>query len=97
MSLFGPLTTRHVFDDGAKMSVLHRYALRLEVSGRSVDIGFEQALEPGVDRLIHEESILVWNGSEGELAVTPAEREAILEKVEEYCKAKRLTYRVIHP
>jgi hypothetical protein len=95
MSILDRLTTKHRFADGAKMSVLHRYALRLEIGGRVVDFGFEQALEPGVDRLIHEGSILKWVGPSGEMIVTPAERAAVVAKAEEYCRVKGLAYRVV--
>ena len=60
-----------------------------------MDLGFEQALEPGVDRLIHEGSIRIWNGPRGDTHVTSAERSEILARVEEYCRVKGLTYRVI--
>ncbi len=78
------------------MLVLHRYALRFEIDGRSIDIGFEQALEPGVDRLIHEDSILLWNASGKETNVTSTERAAILARVEQYCAVKGFAYRITH-
>jgi hypothetical protein len=76
------------------MSVLHRYALQFALGERSINIGFEQAFEPGVDRLIHEESIVQWNEPIGE-AVTPEERIATLGRVEQYCAAKGLSYRIV--
>ena len=94
MSLLDRLTTKHKFPDGATLRELHRYALRFELGNRSVDIGFEQALEHGVDRLIHEESVVQWNGSNGE-AVTPEERAAIIDRVRQYCAVKGLTYRIV--
>ena len=60
-----------------------------------MEIGFEQALEPGVDRLIHEGTIQVWRTPQGDVPVTPAERSAIVERVIEYCKIKEMTYRVV--
>jgi hypothetical protein len=95
MSVFDRLTTRHTFDDGAKASVLHRYALRLEVGDRTIDIGFEQALEPGVDRLIHGGSIQAWDTPAGGLPVAANERAEILARVIHYCEVKGLTYRVV--
>jgi hypothetical protein len=89
------LTTKHTFPDGTRISVIHRYALRYQVGERSVDIGFEQALEHGIDRLIHEASISTWSGPGGESAVTGAERAEISAKVKEYCRAKGLTFQVI--
>ena len=95
MSLLDKLTTTHTFPDGARVSLLHKYALRYESGGRSVEVGFEQALEPAVDRLIHENSIVSWVGPAGETSVTIAERTQILARLEEYCRAKGLTYRVV--
>ena len=95
MRLLDRLTTKHKFRDGSTLSFLHKYALRYQAGDRSAAVGFEQAFEPGVDRLIHESSILTWMGPRGDMAVTPAERADILAKVEEYCRVKALTYRVV--
>ena len=89
------MTTKHTFPGGEKASLLHRFALKLEVGERFVEVGFEQAFEPGVERLIHEGSIRVWKTQQGDLSVSSAERSAILERVIEYCKIKELTYRVV--
>jgi hypothetical protein len=95
MRIVDRITTKHRYADGAKMSVLHRYALRYEIGDRVVDFGFEQALEPGVDRLIHESSILKWIGPSGEMIVTSFERVEVVARAEEYCRVKGLTYRVV--
>jgi hypothetical protein len=95
MSFLDRMTTKHTFPDGAKASLLHRFALKLEVGERIVEIGFEQAFEPGVERLIHQGSIQVWKTPQGDVAATAAEKAAILERVIEYCKIKELTYRVV--
>lgn len=95
MKLLDRFTTKHRFADGATMSVLHRYALRFERDGWSIDIGFEQALEPGVNRLVHESSIAEWNGTDGRKPVTSQERADVLARVKEYCLAKSMTYRVV--
>lgn len=95
MSILNKITTKHCFADGAKMTVLHRYALRFEIGDRVVDFGFEQALEPDIDRLIHERSILKWIDPSGEMIVTPVERQAVVARAEEYCRIKGLKYRVV--
>jgi hypothetical protein len=95
MSFLDRMTTKHTFPGGEKVSLLHRFALKLEVGGRFVEVGFEQAFEPGVERLIHEDSIRVWKTPQGDVPVTAAERAVILARVIEYCKLKELTYRVI--
>lgn len=89
------MTTKHTFLNGDKVSLLHRFALKLEAGERFVEIGFEQAFEPGVERLIHEGSIQVWKTPQGDVPVSSAERSVILERVIEYCKIKELTYRVV--
>lgn len=96
MSFLDRMTTKHAFPGGEKASLLHRFALKLEVGERFVEIGFEQAFEPGVERLIHEGSIRVWKTPQGDVPVSAAERSAILERVIEYCKIKELTYRVVN-
>jgi hypothetical protein len=95
MSILDRMTTKHTFPDGAKVSLLHRFALKLKVGDRVVEVGFEQAFEPGVERLIHEGSIMVWKTPQGDVPITPAERSVILERLIEYCKIKELTYRVV--
>jgi hypothetical protein len=95
MSYLDRMTTKHTFVNGVKVSLLHRFALKLEIGQRFVEVGFEQAFEPGVERLIHEGSIRVWKTRQGDVPVTAAERSAILERVVEYCKIKELTYRVV--
>ncbi len=87
------LTTDHRFADGAYISLIHRYALRYQIEGRSVEVGFEAALEPGIDRLIHEETIVRWDGTQDE--VTQAERGDVIRRIEEYCRLKGLTYRIV--
>jgi hypothetical protein len=78
------------------MRVLHRYALRFERKDWVIDIGFEQALEPGVDRLIHEKSIELWRSALGQRPVTADEKAELLSLVKEYCEAKRIRYRVVN-
>lgn len=95
MSFLDRMTTKHTFPDGAKASLLHRYALKLQIGERFVEIGFEQAFEPGVEWLIHENTIQVWRTPQGDVPVTSAERSAILGRVVEYCRIKELTYRVV--
>lgn len=95
MSFLDRMTTKHTFASGEKVSLLHRFALKLEIGERFVEVGFEQAFEPGVERLIHEGSIQVWKTLQGDVPVTAAERSAILERVIQYCKIKELTYRVV--
>lgn len=89
------MTTQHTFSSGEKVSLLHRFALKLEVGERFVEVDFEQALQPGVERLIHERSIQVWKTPRGDIPISAAERSAILERVIEYCRIKELTYRVV--
>lgn len=89
------MTTKHTFPTGEKISLLHRSALKLAAGERFVEIGFEQACEPGIARLIHEDSILAWKTPQGDVSVTTAEKAIILELVIEYCKIKKLTYRVL--
>lgn len=95
MTFLDRMTTKHNFPDGAKASLLHRYALKIEIGDRAVEIGFEQALEPGIERLIHEGTISVWKTPQGDVPVTAIERATVLAKVVEYCKIKELTYRVV--
>ena len=94
MSFLDRITTKHTFPGGEKASLLHRFALKLVIGERFVEIGFEQAFELGVERLIHEDSIRVWKTPQGDVPVSPAERSVILERVIEYCKIKELTCRV---
>jgi hypothetical protein len=95
VSIWNRITTKHLFDDGAKISLAHKYALKYEANSKTVAIGFEPALKKGVDRLIHKNSIEKWIDSDGEKFVTPAEKDDILERVQEYCNVKRLTYRIV--
>src|SRR5256885_1269305 len=96
MSLLTRITTSHKFSDGAMMSVLHKYSLRYDLGERHVEIGFEQASEPGIDRLIHEGTIVEWVASNGAVATVSApERSEILARVAEYCRLKGLAYRVV--
>jgi hypothetical protein len=89
------MTTKYTCLTGEKVSILHRFALKIEVGSRFVEVGFEQALEPGVERLIHEESIKTWKTPEGDVPVAASERKYIIARVQEYCEAKGLRYRVV--
>lgn len=89
------MTTRMVFDDGSEMELLHRYALRYRQADRTMDIGFELALEPNVDRLIHAETISRWNDPHKNEIADEAERRKILSRVEEYCRAKKFPFRTL--
>jgi hypothetical protein len=60
MTFLDHMTTKHTFSGGENVSLLHRFALELEIGERFVEVGFEQAFEHGVERLIHEGSIQVW-------------------------------------
>lgn len=93
--MLGRFTTRKNFEDGSVLKELHRYALRYESKERSIDIGFEQALEPDVDRLVHLETIHRWNSPHDQQPLTSDERKDILSKIKAYCEEKRLTYRLI--
>lgn len=96
MGLFEKITTRYRYADGARMAVLHKYAVRFEFAGRWVDFGFEQALEPGIDRLIHADSMLNWNSLDGsEVAVSAGDKADLISRAEEYCRAKGFTFRII--
>lgn len=95
MTIWDRITTKHSFADGVKISLLHRYALQLEKDGRAIEVGFEQARQPGIDRLIHRESILVWKTKGPEEPVTLDERSEIVARIEEYCRLKGLTFRVV--
>jgi hypothetical protein len=95
MSFLDRITTKHTFPGGEKASLLHRSAMKLEVGARFVEVGFEQAFEPGIERLIHEDSIQAWRTAQGDVPVTPAERAYILDRVVEYCKIKNLSYRIV--
>lgn len=95
MGLLDRITTRHRFADGAKISLAHRYALFFEAGDRSVTIGFEQALEPGIGRLIHRQTIRTWQTPSGDILVTEVERDEIIECIKQYCDIKGFTYRVV--
>lgn len=88
-------TTKYRFPDGVRVSVLHRYALRIEMNERQFSIGFERALEPGVGRLIHENSIEVLSAKNGVKGVASGEAAEILSRVVRYCEVKGLTYRIV--
>ena len=95
MRIVNKITTRYSFNDGAKIILLHKYALRLEINNRTIDMGFERPLEPNIDRLIHEESLMQWITPGGILQVTPSERIEIIERIKQYCLAKGFTYRIV--
>jgi len=88
-------STRHRFNDGSMLRTLHRYALRYEINGRKLDIGFEQALEPQIDRLIHLNTISHWNPPDDQCMLTDDEKRDVLKKISEYCKGKALTYKLV--
>lgn len=95
MAWLSRFTTRHRFPDGGEIVLLHRYALRyIANDGREFSIGFEQALEPGVDRLIHPASIEAV-GPAHSVQISEQERTELLARVLDYCSAKRFTYRVV--
>jgi len=84
------------FDDGDRLALLHRYAIRYCRDDKYVDIGFEQAIEPDIDRLIHESSISEWAKSGNIIGkVSDKERDEILDRIMKYCHDKHLTYRVV--
>jgi hypothetical protein len=71
-----------------------RMALRyVAADGRTLTIGFEQALEPEVDRLVHPQSI-ERVGVDEATPISDEERTELLARVAEYCRAKRLRYRL---
>lgn len=87
--------TRHTFSDGWQIRSLHRYALEVIAGERRIDVGFEAAYEPGIDRLIHEHTIRVWRTRTGEVPVTATERAEVMKRLIEYCSARGMTYRVV--
>lgn len=93
--VLGRFTTRKRYEDGSIVKELHRYALRYERGERTVDVGFERALEPDVDRLIHLEAFRHWNPPYEKELITSEERDGIIKKIGKYCDAKGLTYRYI--
>jgi len=82
------------FSDGSKLHILHRYALRYEKETHSLDIGFEMALESGVDRIIHSKSIYKWNFPHEAELLSLAEQKDILEKIKFYCESRNLAFRI---
>lgn len=95
MNYFQRFSTCYRFSDGCRATLLHRYAIRLEQNSWHVDIGFEQALETNIDRIIHAESIFEWSDNHGnKKTVSDEEKNDILRKLFEYCDAKALSYRV---
>ena len=89
------LKTRHQFPDGGEIQPVSRHVLRcFSKNGRTLTVGIEQALEPGVDRLIHPRSIESVGPSAG-VPVSQEERDELLARVVDYCEAKRLRYRIV--
>jgi hypothetical protein len=94
MSWLSRLSTRHRFSDGGEMSPVSRMALRyIAADGRTFTIGFEQALESGIDRLVHPQSI-ERVGVEQTVPISEEERTELLARVADYCHAKQLKYQL---
>lgn len=94
-TILNKFLARQSFNDGSSLWVLHRYALRYELNGRILDIGFEQALEPSIDRLIHVNTILHWNVPNDQIMLTDEEKRDVVEKILEYCNVRALTYKLV--
>jgi hypothetical protein len=92
-NLFGRFTTRKRFPDGSIIMEVHRYAIRYVIGDRSVDVGFEQAFEPGVDRLIHLGAVRHWNAPHDREVMAVADQNDLVQKLQSYCRDKRLRCR----
>lgn len=93
-SLFAKWTTKKNFNDGSSLYTIHRYALRYEKNGCFVDIGFEQALESGVDRLVHIKNIKYWDSALENELLSVMDYDEIIKKIDLYCVEKHLTYKL---
>lgn len=93
--ILNKFSARQSFDDGSNLFVLHRYALRYAMDGHTLDIGFEQALEPGIDRLIHVNTITHWSAPNEQVMLTDDEKRDVVEKIQEYCNVRALSYRLV--
>ena len=83
------------FADGSSLTEIHQYCIRyVDADGRFVDIGFEAAVEPEVDNLIHESTIERWSLPQGQL-ISPADRARIMTRLVEYCESHSLRFRVV--
>jgi hypothetical protein len=82
-------------DDDTVIEIAHRYALRILHKECEYSIGFENACEKNIARLIHAGSIERFCAEGNNTAVSDEERSIILSKVAKYCQANALSYRVV--
>jgi hypothetical protein len=82
------------FDDGTVVEVAHRYALRILYNKCEYGIGFENACEKSIDRLIHKSSMKRISVEGEEVDVSEEERSILLSRVVEYCEKNKLKYRI---
>jgi hypothetical protein len=95
MRLFPFRRTKIRLNDGTVVEIAHRYALRIIIEARQYSIGFEDACEPDVDRIIHKNSIERVEGAcQGDFAISDEERSTLILKVVEFCAANRYSYRI---
>ena len=93
--MFGFIKSRVKFPEGT-VRFGHRYALVVEIGQESFSIGFESALEPGVDRLIHPKTMeRVNHDHTTKNNLLPSEKSAVLSLVLRYCEKNKLTYRIV--
>lgn len=93
--MFGFIKSRIEFPEGT-VRFGHRYALIVEIGQETFSIGFESALEPGIDRLIHPNSMERVNRDHTTKSdLLPSEKSAVMSLVLRYCEKNKLTYRIV--
>jgi hypothetical protein len=95
MTVFRFSRKRITLDDALVVEVAHRYAIRILDGDREFSIGFENACEPNLDRLIHQSTIQCVNKGKGENLVDAVEQVRLLNAVIKFCDKNKLTYRVV--
>jgi hypothetical protein len=84
------------FSDGSSLTEIHRYAIRYQTAdGRFVDIGFDADISRSYVWVIRESTLAKWT-SPPRVPIDAGDKARILERVVEYCDARKLRY-VIEP
>lgn len=79
-------------DSGMAIEVFHRYAMKINDNGKEFSIGFENACDKNIDRLIHINSI---EAIEKTVVLGDVQKDRVIKAAIFFCEKNNYSYKLV--